>query len=80
MNLAAGQGHPAEIMDMSFAVQALTIEYLVKNHKKMENKVYTVPAEIDTIIAEHKLKTMGVSIDTLSNEQREYISGWEEGT
>jgi len=80
MNLAAGQGHPAEIMDMSFAVQALTIEYLVKNHKKMENKVYPVPSEIDTVIAEHKLKAMGVTIDTLSNEQKKYISGWEEGT
>ena len=80
MNLAAGQGHPAEIMDMSFAVQALTIEYLVKNHNKMENKVYTVPAEIDALIAEYKLEAMGVSIDTLSSEQKKYISGWEEGT
>lgn len=80
MNLAAGQGHPAEIMDMSFAVQALTIEYLVKNHDKLENRVHSVPAEIDTVIAEHKLKAMGVTIDTLSDEQRKYVSGWEEGT
>ncbi len=80
MNLAAGQGHPAEIMDMSFAVQALSLEYLVKNHDKMESKVYTVPGEIDTKIAEHKLQAMGVKIDTLSDEQRSYITGWEEGT
>ena len=80
MNLAAGQGHPAEIMDMSFAVQALSLEYLVKNHKSMEPKVYTVPGDIDTKIAEHKLKAMGVKIDTLSDEQKSYIMGWEEGT
>lgn len=80
MNLAAGQGHPAEIMDMSFAVQALSLEYLVKNHDRMENKVYTVPADIDVKIAEHKLEAMGVKIDSLSSEQRKYISGWEEGT
>lgn len=80
MNLAAGQGHPAEIMDMSFAVQALSLEYLVKNHSDMGNKVYTVPKEIDTAIAEHKLAAMGVKIDSLSEEQEKYISGWEEGT
>ena len=80
MNLAAGQGHPAEIMDMSFAVQALSLEYLVKNHDKMEAKVYTAPAEIDTMIAEHKLQAMGVRIDSLSDEQKSYITGWEEGT
>ena len=80
MNLAAGQGHPAEIMDMSFAVQALSLEYLVKNHKDMKPAVYTAPAEIDTTIAEHKLQAMGVKIDTLSDEQKSYITGWEEGT
>lgn len=80
MNLAAGQGHPAEIMDMSFAVQALTMEYLVENHMKFKNEVYAVPGEIDTIIAELKLEAMGVKIDSLSDEQRKYISGWEEGT
>lgn len=80
MNLAAGQGHPAEIMDMSFAVQALSLEYLVKNHDKMENKVYTAPSDIDTKIAEHKLESLGVKIDTLTDEQKSYISGWEEGT
>lgn len=80
MNLAAGQGHPAEIMDMSFAVQALSLEYLVKNHASLKNQVYTVPNDIDVRIAEHKLKAMGVSIDSLSKEQLSYISGWQEGT
>ncbi len=80
MNLAAGQGHPAEIMDMSFAVQALSLEYLVKNHQKMENKVYAVPNDIDVKIAEHKLDAMGIKIDKLSEAQIKYISGWEEGT
>ena len=80
MNLAAGQGHPAEIMDMSFAVQALSLEYLVKNHQDMGNEVYTVPNGIDVTIAEHKLKAMGVRIDSLSDEQRSYITGWQEGT
>ena len=80
MNLAAGQGHPAEIMDMSFAVQALTLEHLVKNHITMAPGVYSVPDSIDRTIAEHKLKAMGVTIDTLSDEQKLYISGWEEGT
>ena len=80
MNLAAGQGHPAEIMDMSFAVQALSLEYLVKNHKNMKPAVYTAPDEIDVMIAEHKLQAMGVKIDSLSDEQKSYITGWEEGT
>ena len=80
MNLAAGQGHPAEIMDTSFATQALAIEYLAKNWKGMEPKVYTIPEEMDTEIARIKLRTMGVSIDELSDEQKKYISGWEEGT
>ena len=80
MNLAAGQGHPAEIMDTSFATQALAIEYLAKNWKKMEPKVYTIPEEMDTKIAEIKLRTMGVSIDSLTDDQKKYISGWEEGT
>lgn len=80
MNLAAGQGHPAEIMDMSFAVQALSMEYLVKNHAKMENIVHSVPEDIDIMIAETKLAAMGVKIDKLSKEQIKYNSGWEEGT
>ena len=80
MNLAAGQGHPAEIMDMSFAVQALGLEYIVKNFKNMKNEVYTAPDSIDIEIAETKLKAMGVEIDSLSEEQKDYMSGWEEST
>ena len=80
MNLAAGQGHPAEIMDTSFAAQALAIEYLAKNRDRMECKVYTVPEEMDNEIARIKLKTMGVAIDELSDEQKRYMSGWESGT
>jgi len=80
MNLAAGQGHPAEIMDTSFATQALAIEYLAKNWKNMEPKVYPVPETMDTEIAKIKLRTMGVSIDELSDDQERYMSGWEEGT
>jgi adenosylhomocysteinase len=80
MNLAAGQGHPAEIMDMSFAIQALGMEYLVKNHSKLGNEVYTIPEELDSIVAGIKLKTMNVSIDALTDEQQKYIRGWEEGT
>ncbi|MDR0334428.1 MAG: adenosylhomocysteinase [Methanomassiliicoccaceae archaeon] len=80
MNLAAGQGHPAEIMDTSFATQALAIEYLAKNWKTMENIVHTVPEEMDAEIARIKLRTMNVSIDELTKEQKKYMSGWEEGT
>jgi len=80
MNLAAGQGHPAEIMDTSFATQALAIELLAKNWKDMEPKVYTVPDEMDTHIAEIKLRTMGISIDRLTDGQKRYMCGWEEGT
>ncbi|MDR2866953.1 MAG: adenosylhomocysteinase [Methanomassiliicoccaceae archaeon] len=80
MNLAAGQGHPAEIMDTSFATQALAIEYLAKNWKKMDRKVHTVPEYMDNEIAKIKLRTMGISIDELTEEQKRYMSGWEEGT
>jgi len=80
MNLAAGQGHPAEIMDTSFATQALAIEYLAKNWKKMECKVHSIPEEMDAEIARIKLRTMGVTIDDLTKEQKKYMSGWEEGT
>lgn len=80
MNLAAGQGHPAEIMDMSFAVQALGIEYISKNHKNMDCSVHTVPDAIDTEIARIKLESMGVVIDTLSDDQIGYVSDWQEGT
>jgi adenosylhomocysteinase len=80
INLAAAEGHPASVMDMSFANQALSLEYLVKNSDKLENRVYSVPEEIDKNIAKLKLAAMNVSIDTLSNEQVKYLGSWEEGT
>ncbi|MCL2295625.1 MAG: adenosylhomocysteinase [Methanomassiliicoccaceae archaeon] len=80
MNLAAGQGHPVEIMDTSFAAQALSMEHLYKNSSKMENKVYDVPDAIDAEIAKIKLRSMGITIDSLTDEQKKYMSGWEEGT
>ena len=80
INLAAAEGHPASVMDMSFANQALSAEYLSKEGKKLENKVYSVPLDIDRRIATLKLKSMGISIDTLTKEQEEYLSSWESGT
>ncbi len=80
MNLAAGQGHPAEIMDMSFSTQALGIVHMTRHYKEMENKVYNVPYEIDSEIAGLKLKSMGIRIDSLTQSQQKYITGWEEGT
>lgn len=80
VNLAVGQGHPVEIMDMSFAIQALTAEYLVKNHEKLENKVYPVPREIDLEVANLKLRGLGINIDELSTEQLKYADEWKEGT
>ena len=77
VNLAAGNGHPAEIMDMSFAVQALSLEWLAKHRDSLEKKVYDVPAEIDDQIGRVKLAAMGLSIDTLTREQEEYLAGWE---
>lgn len=74
VNLAAGNGHPAEIMDMSFAIQAKGLEYLAKNAGRLEKKVYAVPAEIDRAVAEIKLSSMSVSIDRLSPEQEEYLA------
>jgi adenosylhomocysteinase len=80
INLAAAEGHPASVMDMSFANQALSIEYMVKNADKLENKVYSVPEEIDRQIARLKLDAMGIQIDTLTPEQEKYLNSWEEGT
>ncbi len=74
VNLAAGNGHPAEIMDMSFALQAKCLEYLAKNGRGLENRVYPVPADIDSEVASLKLRSLGVSIDSLSNSQREYLN------
>lgn len=80
INLAAAEGHPASVMDMSFANQALACEYVAKNHKKLENKVYKVPDFIDKNIAKLKLESLGVKIDTLTKEQEEYLDSWELGT
>ena len=77
VNLAAGNGHPAEIMDMSFSVQALALEWLVKHRDGLEKKVYQVPAEIDDAIGRVKLAAMGLSIDALTPEQEEYLNGWK---
>ncbi|HLY99879.1 MAG TPA: adenosylhomocysteinase [Candidatus Angelobacter sp.] len=80
INLAAAEGHPASVMDMSFANQALSCEYLVKNHKSLEHKVYAVPEELDKKIARLKLESMGIKIDRLTPEQEEYLASWSEGT
>ena len=80
INLAAAEGHPASVMDMSFANQALCLEYLVQNRGKLEAAVHTVPSELDEQVAEMKLKSMGVSCDTLTEEQYKYLHSWEEGT
>ncbi|MAE11410.1 MAG: adenosylhomocysteinase [Dehalococcoidales bacterium] len=80
INLAAAEGHPASVMDMSFANQALCLEYLVKNGGKLEDKVYTVPVDIDKQVARLKLDSMGIKIDTLTPEQERYLTSWQEGT
>ncbi|HNO93839.1 MAG TPA: adenosylhomocysteinase, partial [Anaerolineales bacterium] len=80
INLASAEGHPASVMDMSFANQALSAEYMAKNADKLEKKVYSVPAEIDNEIARLKLEAMGVKIDKLTDEQLHYLNSWEEGT
>jgi adenosylhomocysteinase len=80
INLASAEGHPASVMDMSFANQALAAEYLVKNAGKLEKRVYTVPAEVDAEIARIKLAAMGIKIDSLTDEQVKYLNSWEEGT
>ena len=80
INLAAAEGHPASVMDMSFANQAFSAEYMVKNYKKLERDVYVVPKDIDENIAALKLKSMKIRIDTLTPEQKKYLSSWEMGT
>ncbi len=80
VNLATAEGHPSSVMDMSFANQALSAEYLQKNHKKLERKVYPVPAAIDKEIARLKLAGMGMRIDKLTKEQKKYLASWEMGT
>jgi adenosylhomocysteinase len=80
INLAAAEGHPASVMDMSFANQALSCEYLVKNHASLERKVYPVPEELDKKVARLKLESLGIKIDRLTPEQEEYLASWSEGT
>ena len=80
INLAAAEGHPASVMDMSFADQALCLEYLVNNHDRLEKKVYSVPEDIDNRVAALKLDSMGINIDRLTREQKKYLTGWQEGT
>lgn len=80
INLAAAEGHPAQVMDMSFANQALSAEYLVKHRRALERKVYSVPQPIDKEVARLKLRAMGVVIDTITKEQEKYLSSWTEGT
>ncbi|MCL4335318.1 MAG: adenosylhomocysteinase [Candidatus Thermoplasmatota archaeon] len=80
VNLASGQGHPVEIMDMSFSIQALVAKYLVEKHNELSNRVYPVPDSIDQDVAVLKLKALGLNIDSLSDEQVKYSSSWNEGT
>ncbi|MCJ7816647.1 MAG: adenosylhomocysteinase, partial [Candidatus Aenigmarchaeota archaeon] len=80
VNLAAAEGHPAEVMQMSFSNQALCTKYLKESKGKLENRVYNVPKEIDIRIANLALKAAGIEIDTLSPEQKKYLESWQEGT
>lgn len=80
INLAAAEGHPASVMDLSFANQSLSAEYMQLHHAELDNKVYTIPKEIDHAIADMKLRAMGIVIDELTEEQKKYLSSWTEGT
>ena len=80
VNLVSAEGHPASVMDMSFANQALAAEFLVKNQGRLENKLHVLPMEYDYKIAQLKLKSMGVEIDSLTEEQEAYLSSWKTGT
>ncbi len=80
VNLAAAEGHPPTVMDMSFANQALAARYILEHHNELEARVYTLPHEIDVEIAKRKLESMGIRIDELTEEQRKYLSSWREGT
>ena len=79
INLTAAEGHPAMVMDMSFANQALAAEYIAKNYRKLDNRVYQVPENIDSKISELKLKSMSIRIDKLTPRQKEYLASWQEG-
>jgi adenosylhomocysteinase len=80
INLAAAEGHPASVMDMSFANQALAVEYMAANHAKLEKRVYSVPKVLDEKVAKMKLAAMNVAIDALTPEQEAYLASWSEGT
>ncbi len=80
INLAAAEGHPASVMDMSFSGQALAAKYLIDNRETLENKVYVVPQEVDQRIASYKLNAMGINIDVLTDQQTEYLNSWQHGT
>ena len=80
VNLSAAEGHPAEVMDMSFANQVLAAEYVLKHADELEAKCYNIPADIDDEIARVKLGTLGVEIDTLTPEQEQYLNSWTVGT
>jgi len=80
INLAAAEGHPASVMDMSFANQALSAEFIVKRGSSLSNQVYSVPPEIDSRIAMLKLNSMGIKIDRLTPRQKHYLASWQEGT
>jgi len=80
VNLAAAEGHPASVMDMSFATQALASEWAVKNSKKLTAKVYEVPTDVENWVAKLKLSSMGIRIDSLTDDQQKYLSSWAHGT
>jgi len=80
VNLAAAYGHPPEVMDMSFANQALCVRYIVENHETLRNEVYSVPKHIDEEVARLKLKSLGVEVEELTAEQEKYLSSWDLGT
>ena len=80
VNLAAAEGHPPSVMDMSFATQALATEYCVRNKGKLTPAVHTVPVEVEQYVAREKLGSMGITIDELTTSQKKYMSGWEQGT
>jgi adenosylhomocysteinase len=80
INLVAAEGHPSQVMDMSFSNQILSVKYILENAHNLENKVYKVPPEIDKYVASLKLRTLGITIDKLTKEQKAYLSSWQEGT
>ena len=80
VNLGAAEGHPADVMDMSFSNQAMAAEYLIENEGKLEPRIYTLPEEIDREVAAIKLAHMGGGLETLTSDQEAYLAGWQEGT